>query len=121
MQDPTLPPPTTPGAHAADPVAIETATDFSRAGVLGKGSRDIQYKWDHQDDGGGGLPSAAPCARGFPLAAAPVSSIFPRCPGAALCLFTDNSCVYITVFLWKIKVVFFTFPQSILAICRCFH
>lgn len=59
VQDPTLPPPTTPGAHTADPVAIETATDFSRAGVLGKGSRDIQWKWDRQDDDGGGVPPSA--------------------------------------------------------------
>lgn len=66
VQDPTLPPPTTPGAHAADPVAIETATDFSRAGVLGKGSRDIQYKWDRQDDDG--PPSAAPPRTGLPSA-----------------------------------------------------
>lgn len=37
------PPTTTSGARAADPVAIETASDFSRAGVLGKGSRDTPY------------------------------------------------------------------------------
>lgn len=33
-----------------DPVAIETATDFSRAGVPGKGSCDTQHKWDRQDN-----------------------------------------------------------------------
>lgn len=47
----SVPPTTTSGAHAADPVTIETATDFSRAGVLGKGSHDMQYKWDRQDNG----------------------------------------------------------------------
>lgn len=114
VQDPTLPPPTTPGAHAADPVAIETAADFSRAGVLGKESRDIQYKWGRQDDdNGGGPPPVAPCARGFPLAAAPVSSFFRRYAGATFCLFTDNSCASRTIFC-KIKVMFLSFGKVML-------
>lgn len=108
MQDLTLPPPTTPGAHAADPVAIETATDFSRAGVLGKGSRDSQYVCDRQDDddGGGGPLSVAPRARGHPPAAAPVSSLFLRSAGDTICLSSGKSCISMTMFSQNKSSVF---------------
>lgn len=62
-----LPPPL--ALMLPDPVAIETATDFSRAGVPGKGSCDAQHKWDRQDNS----PHPPPCAHGIFLLSLPAS------------------------------------------------
>lgn len=68
-----LPPPL--ALMLPDPVAIETATDFSRAGVPGKGSCDAQHKWDRQDNS----PHPPHCAHGiFLLSLAPARPLLAR-------------------------------------------
>lgn len=93
-----------------DPVAIETATDFSRAGVPGKGSCDTQHKWDRQDNS----PHPQRCAHGIFLLSLPPSCSSSRpLLATSLCLTSVGVLIPATVNLHNYSVVAYLFALAL--------